>query len=449
METLLATNKFSLITSKTSNFAWKVRYCAALSRNTEKIGTLGWTIADSFLRMPTEQHEWRKEVFKSLLLTLEEKKYFALLRNDEAIQVVAKIAFFGNKTIRSIDSLTRTQWEAEAQLSTLIQHCFAQYPVAKFLESAFYGDNKVHMLWYIQLGRGKSVLQLNGFPVQFTAKMAHLFTHASDELEINQAIRWAQAKGYGASDLMAEIVAWSSLATHFDREEFWKTVIQWLAKTANASLDQVDLVLQYIDFKRNAQATFDMNGRTWNALYRQAEAWHIEMCKAQEAKGRAEWKTSGIQGFSKTMHLEIPISYVIYELVNSESLYEEGASMYHCVAEYEFDCIEGSSAIFTMRKFKGTEETIEATLEVNLDYKTIVQAKAKYNEDISEESYILVQEWAKKAGLRLDFEWYEYENYPPQQQQPVVYNRVNNTYDTQFIVRIILFALFLLYRACS
>jgi len=448
METLLATNKFSLITSNTSTFAWKVRYCAALSRNTEKIGTLSWTIANSFLRMPSEQHEWRKEVFKSLLLTLEEKKYFALLRNAEAIQVVAKIAFFGNKMVRSIDGLTRTHWEAETQLSTLIQYCFAQYPVAKFLESAFYGDHKVHMLWYIQLGRGKSVLELNGFPVQFTAKMAHFFTQASDELEINQAIRWAQAKGYGASDIMAEILAWSSLATHFDGEEFWKTVIQWLAKTTDASLDQVNLVLQYIEFKRNAEATFRMNGRTWNALYRQAQVWHIEVCKAQEAKGRAEWETSGIQGFSKTLYLDTPVSYVIYELVNSESLYEEGAAMYHCVAEYEYDCIEGSAAIFTLRKFKGTEQTIEATIEVNLEYKVIVQAKAKYNEDISDESYILLQEWAKNAGLSLEIEWYVDENIAPQQQD-VVYHRVNNTYDTQVTVRFVLIMLFLLYRACS
>ena len=55
------------------------------------------------------------------------------------------------------------------------------------------------MLWYMQVGSGKSIKQLSQMPVKLTSKMAHEFRNAPAFLATNEALRFAQALGYGAT----------------------------------------------------------------------------------------------------------------------------------------------------------------------------------------------------------------------------------------------------------
>ncbi|OYQ47234.1 hypothetical protein CHU92_01080, partial [Flavobacterium cyanobacteriorum] len=107
---------------------------------------------------------------------------------------------------------------------------------------------------------------------------------------------------------------------------------------------------------------------------------------------------------------------------NSVALYEEGYEMEHCVADYTYDCMDGHSAIFSLRKFtpgvKGFE--ILATLQVIPETKAIVQAKAKYNDFISAEAEEIVALWAKQEGLVLDY----HEDYAPPAEADVAVHQV-------------------------
>jgi len=370
-------------------------------------GTLASVIGTCFASMSQVQNTWKRDTFRDLLLHLEAQGCYALLRDEVAINALANIAAFGNKLVRDVKTWERDTLETETQMSSLIKHCFANYEVPTYMESVFYYENKIQMLWYVQLGRGESVLNLSAFPVKFTKKMAHEFKNAPANYNVSRAIRWAQAKGFGASEDMAETLAWSALSEGFEHEDFWSTVIRFFAKYETLPYGEVQDALFYISKQFEANKAFSMKGRTWEALLKQTEEWTKEYYKKMAALNRVDWKTSGISELRKTVVTETGIAEIyIIELTNSEALYDEGYEMSHCVAEYETDCAEGTSAIFSLRKRVDTVIEILATIEVALEYKAVVQAKAKYNESISLEAENIVLEWAQKEKLNLEYEEY-------------------------------------------
>lgn len=453
------------VTTLTNNFAIKPK--SAFTQLVERLyaektitignqGTLAAVIGTCFASMSQVQHTWKRETFRDLLLHLEAQGCYALLRDEVYITTVANIAAFGNKLVRKIDTWEKESFVAENQISALIKHCFALYEVPEFLESVFYGENKIQMLWYVQLGRGESVLSLSSFPVKFTKKMAHEFKKAPANYTVEQAIRWAQAKGCGASDLIAETLAWSTLSEHFENEDFWITVIVFLAKLEELPYAKVQEVLFYIKAQFEVDKKYSIKGRTWDALVKQSDEWHVEYHKKMHALNRAEWKTSGIKGFQKyAVENENDIEYYIIELVNSEALYNEGYEMSHCVAEYEYECIEGRAAIFSLRKGAIQDVSTLATIEVDLETKSIVQAKAKYNEDISEEAHEIIAAWAAKEKLTLNFDEYgEYYEADHDADFPAAAQGVNNyraqrTNHVEINWQFVFLAIFLIFRACS
>jgi hypothetical protein len=455
------------VTTLSNNFASKPK--SAFTQLVERLfaenaktignqGTLASVIGTCFASMSQVQHTWKRETFRDLLLRLEAQGCYALLRDEVCINALANIASFGNKLAREISIWEKDSIVVETQMSSLIKHCFAHYEVPEFLESVFYYENKIQMLWYVQLGRGESILGLSGFPVKFTRKMAHEFKNAPANYTVAQAIRWAQAKGHSASADMAETIAWSSLSDCFEHEAFWATVVRFFATHESLSFVKVQEVLFYIKEQFEADKTYSMKGRTWEALVKQSDEWHVAYYRRMAALNRAEWSASGINGFSKSVASETENTecYII-ELMNSEDLYEEGYEMSHCVAEYEYECIEGFAAIFSLRKKSAEGFETLATIEVHLETKTIVQAKAKYNEHISPEAESLMAEWAEKEKLTLDYEeYYAEENqvHLPQEARDVQYNAPQNNYNAQRNTeeinwKLVAFAMLMILKACA
>ena len=135
------------------------------------------------------------------------------------------------------------------------------------------------------------------------------------------------------------------------------------------------------------------------------------------------------------------------ELTNSEALYDEGYEMSHCVAEYEYECVMGSSAIFSLRKKVAKDSSTLATIEIDVESKSIVQAKAKYNECISLEAETILVEWAKKENLTLCYD--EYVEYPAQEHPNGEVHAFQRRNQDEINWKLILFILFLIIKACS
>ena len=291
------------------------------------------------------------------------------------------------------------------------------------------------MYWYVQLGRGESVLALSGFPVTFTNKMAHAFRLTPPSYTVPQAIRRAQALGYGATDKRADVIAWSALADSFEHEDFRSAVLRFVVKAEeDVTLDKLQVVLEYLETLRAQQPDMNMKGRTWDALVRQAEEWHAEMAKRREAEGYLQWDSADIADFYKE---EDEVAYCIVQLTNSEHLYEEGYEMSHCVADYTHDCADGSTSIFSLRKYVVGTDGFErmATIEVYPESKLIAEAKGKYNEMPTEAVDKLIREWAAKENLTPDYDYDDgyYEPVPPQPAQQPVHQPAPYNYEQRYV----------------
>lgn len=395
------------ITDKTTRFEALVE-TAYSNQNTFAgfEGTLEGVIKVHFSRMSTQNHTWKRDAFRQLLLMMYAKKCYAVLRNPSYIEVLANISAFGNKTVRNIDGWTKDSLVAEGQLKSLIRYCFARYDVPAFMENVFAGDRKVHMLWYVQLGRGDSVQQLGAFPVKFTAKMAHEFRQTPDDYTVGQAIRRAQAIGLGSTAGRAEAIAWSSLSSNFENEVFYGTVVRFIVNVKDeVTFDVLQDVLEYIAAMKMEIAAFGMRGRTWAALVRQSAEWHIAMAKMREAQGRCQWTPAPIANY---VVADGDCTIKIIQLTTSEALYEEGAEMSHCVADYEEACEDGRTAIFSVRQFTEGQAWYEtlATVEVYIEQREITQAQARYNEMICETSHAIIGEWAFREKLAISYEYW-------------------------------------------
>ncbi|NER14390.1 hypothetical protein GWK08_13130 [Leptobacterium flavescens] len=348
-----------------------------------------------FFAQTSKENLIKRDTFRRLLIHLYTEKCAAILSRYEYVKVLLNISKLGNYIHNDIEGWRKTSLIPEEQLSSLIRYCFAKYEVPRFMETAFFRERILHRYWYIQLAQGRSVQKLSALPVELTKKMAHEFRHTPPGFNINQAIRRAQALGYGAGAAQADCMAYSSLSRDFGDEVFTKTVVVFFAGQKNFPFSKFRELLDYIGYAKAANRNFSMKGRTLAALIRQSDEWHYNARKKAPPDKGLIWKQSGIQAFYKEETInDEQIVFKTVELRSSAELIEEGQNMDHCVAEYDGDCYNGDSAIFSLRKFvNGNYEQTLATLEIDLLNREIIQAQAQANRNVSKEAEKMIRKW--------------------------------------------------------
>lgn len=422
----------------------------AQNKPTRYSGTIETMLLEFFGKTSKKRYTWKREVFKGLLIHLYNQKCYALLRDYNSVAVLHNICSFGNQTVRNIEEWRRESFDKEQQLSSLIKFSFALYETPVFLENSFFGSDKKHMLWYIQLGKGRSIKSLSQMPITLTSKMAHEFKNAPAFFEANQALRYAQALGFGASIKTAKAIGFSRLSIiNKSEEKFWATVVKFFAKEIDLSTNDLDKIIAYLDFKYRDNTYFSMKSRTLKALMFQATEWQKRVYR-NEIGEVLSWPTSGITPlYVVQTEKGKRVVYKTVELLNSIELYEEGNAMHHCVAEYDADCKDSSSAIFSLRKeVEGGLTKRLATIEVDLQEKQIFETKAKYNEEPNQKSLELIDLWIKNAQI----DKIEEVVYQINDNDTVVNNvRYADDYDTAVVVKVILWILYFILKAtlCS
>lgn len=407
-------------------------------------------LKEFFSKTSNKKYLWKRETFKRLLVHVYNQKCFALLRCYDSINVLHNISSFGNVTVRPIEEWKKISGNNNDQLSSLIRHCFARYDVPNFLEQVFYTSEKKQMFWYVQLGKGKSVKNLSNMPVKLTSKMAHEFRNAPSYLTVNEALRYAQALGYGASTKVAKLIAFSRLSIIRNEDEaFWATVVQFFSKEENLEVNELNSIVDYLTFKYRENSSFSMKNRTYKSLISQSEEWHRNVYLKQNGENYS-WEPSGI----KPLYFEeiVDNKKVVYkteELLSSAALFDEGNAMKHCVAEYDEDCLEQSCAIFSLRKeVKGEPIKRLVTLEVGLLNFEIVQAKAVCNQEPDKKSLELINYWVNNSQVKQQV----VEEY--QQVQPLAYQRMverrqineRQEYNSALMIKVFFWILYILFR---
>ena len=377
-------------------------------------------ICNHFAAMSAVNHTFKRETFYRLLMLMYGKKCYGVLKNPAFIEVLANVSTFGNKTVRPPEEWVNDSLTPEGQLASLIRHLFAKYEVPAFMEYVFAEGSKVHMLWYIQLGRGESVKQLCAFPATFTNAMAHAFRNTPYKTyTIDQAIRRAQAIGFGAGAQMAEVIAWAVNVALIRNWRMREKVIRFVVKNAgDASFADVQLALEYIAEMYSGDKNYSLKGRTWVSVHKAATDFMEEHAKRVAASMAGDWPAASVGDYKKT---EGGIVYRIIQLVTATALYDEGNEMSHCVASYDTDCANGDVAIFSLRKFTDGESGYKtlATLEVALLTKELTEAKAKYNDMVSAEAEEHIKAWVREQNLVLDSEFFY--SYEPVEGVPLQY----------------------------
>lgn len=417
-------------------------------------GSMESMLGEFFSRTSKKKHLWKRNTLKRLLVHLYNQKCYALLRNYNNVNVLYHISTFGNAIVRPIEGWESNTTNTEGQLHALIRYCFAQFDTPRFLERSFFGNQKKHMLWYVQLGKGKSVKDLASLPIQLTSRMAHEFRNAPSFLTINEAFRYAQALGFGASTKVAKLIAFSRLSIIREHQEpFWASVVQFFSKEADLNVGELDGIVDYLTHKYRDDPSFSMKHRTYCALLSQSQEWH-QMVYQQTNTNSYSWNPSGIT----PLYLEefVDDKMIVYkteELLSSEALHDEGNAMQHCVSEYDEDCEEGRCSIFSLRQeVEGEPMKRLVTLEIGLPNYEIVQAKAKCNQEPDRKSMELIDQWIDNSQVQRMAEM-AYQQ-PHAHNAPRAYDRLverrqmndEQDYNLALVVKIIFWILYILFR---
>ena len=209
---------------------------------------------------------------------------------------LSRLARLHERWVRPLKDWRPDTHNARRQFAHLARYLLARYnEVPDFLDAAwFFGDDDVarrRQGWFLHLGGGGNLRTAPDLPVQLTKRMAHVFLQGESHRTPEQALRWAQVKGQGGSQSLAEAILQTRIAQTFEHEDFWASVITFFVR--NPMLDPVH-VGPIVDFLHNQkfvraerllpggevelddppQPNLSMKSRSIDKLLRQVEEWH-------------------------------------------------------------------------------------------------------------------------------------------------------------------------------
>jgi hypothetical protein len=167
-------------------------------------------------------------------------------------------------------------------------------------------------------------------------------------------------------------------------------------------------VTDFLAWKLQNDASFRLKGRTASSVIKLTNEWHVLMQKAKLGH-TVEWKGMGVPDWEFEGRDKI---WTVCELRNNKELMNEGRKQKHCVYSYVRWCVEGRSAIFSLRAFQKlpaymsdgqtiwskkcelTRVTIEATSTGD-----IVQVRGHLNRKANDDEKKIIRQWAGEKGL--------------------------------------------------
>lgn len=370
------------------------------------------------LKAPTLEERY----FDDLLKSERDASFRDFLRvvNEKAPRLVGWKSQAMVGTLRSLTQLPTIRdvstWEPkgkgeEALFRSLCDHLFAQYPTPPFLWSVFQDAVLTDKcgLFVAFVASGGSVyegVQTHLLPVPLTRKMCHDFMQTPANVPFLKAVRRVQVRACGGDPRL--LTAWmgssmGSLRTK-QEEDFWVTVLEWLAKNPMMDMGKVAPLIDYIQYRRRVDANFSMKGRAVLALLRGMDEWHGELAK-QKASGTT-FKPTGFKELKtvkayKQDGYDVEETWTVEELLSSKALQEEGRILAHCVFSYESSVTRGTTSIWSMSMAVHGNKKKQMTIELRNDIMRVVQFRGKYNRKASVQEMQILHEWAHLNNLSI------------------------------------------------
>jgi hypothetical protein len=323
--------------------------------------------------------------------------------------------------LRSVETWRARNGTLREEFRSLASHLLASYPVPGFMDSVWDlpagAEAFRQQSWFIRLGRGAKLRSLN-LPIALTREMEHHTRRASDHYTVIQALRYGETRGLGGSHKLSCEVAHSRLGWDATNAPFWRTVLRFFVTHTEMPLTCIGPIIDFIQANKfageevltaNGTETrasswpgFSMEGRTLKSLLRLVRAWNPDLGSAS-SQGFS-WDQSGVQAyrFVEKSPDARELDWSIVELLNSPALHAEGRAMRHCVYTYAAKCRRRESTIWSLRLRVDGEEKRMTTIEVDLQRRSIIQIRARWNRRPGVRSGEIIQQWAAHAGLAYD-----------------------------------------------
>ena len=359
-----------------------------------------------------------QQAFGQLILHVE--KYSILLWHQKAIgrygdvptntylSALGQLAYHHKDWLRPLKDWRPDSHKPRNQFRTLARHLLAKYDVPPFFDSAFFqgstDDARTQQGWFKHVGNGQNI-RTAGVPMNITKRMAHLITQQKNNRHtIYQTFRRIQFEAFAGHRHSSWELAHSPLGDSLENEDFWETVVHFLANQTFLDRSYINPIIDYI---RNQKFTpqrfpqpdgtetegppphpnFCMKGRSINKLIRQVDIWHQELTGMEDVAFET-WQPSG---FKEMEHVEFNpelkrnVQWSLHELITSQQLYAEGRIMHHCAGSYAKRCLAGEKSLWSLRALDldaAEENQIQEhvlTIEVDIKKKAVVQNAGKFN----------------------------------------------------------------------
>lgn len=339
----------------------------------------------------------------------------------EAVAGLLALATHHEGWLRPVEAWVPAGENRLPQFASLARHLLAAYPVPAFMTSVWLkgptAEARRQQGWFLHIGAGRNIRHAD-LPLPYTKKMAHHFLEAPDHFTVEAALRWGQVRGLGGSKALAHAIAASRLASSFEADDFWRTVVHFLANHPELDPAHVVPIVTYLHDQRfEPRAQFDeaggevawrppqpnlsMKGRTPGALLRQVADWQKER-GLQGKTPNLRWPRCGI---GELRHAEPGVAgrgvrvWTIRELLSSRALRAEGGAMHHCVAGYAGRCVTRRATIWSLAVEDRDGRRRVLTIEVDPATREVVQARRCCNEGPNPKDREILGLWAQREGL--------------------------------------------------
>lgn len=340
----------------------------------------------------------------------------------EAIWLFRNLAQHCNDFARPAQEWSGSDGSLHLATDSLVKHLFSEREMPRFLSWVWFGGDQTFdetkRSWFLRFARGDRFRSCD-LPIALTRRMEHMFLQAEDHFTLESALRNAELRVMGFNTEVVEALLSTRLGSHLEHGEFWRTVFHFLLRYQD-SLDKksVQQLVGYIHHVRfepvptatksgltsaPAQPDFSLKGRTLDSLMRLVRTW------AKEGDSRyARWDAANIEPFFERQTNEDgdEVIWWIQELTTSRELREEGKAMRNCLGSYyDMLCYYECSHIFSLRKRVGSGRSKSiASIEVDHDDRTIIQAYRSANRPLAGTSLDIVNRWAKRENLPIILE---------------------------------------------
>jgi hypothetical protein len=376
----------------------------------------GFAPLHAALQTPTD--DGRRTLLRALLRRLLRVAPKLLEPDDDTFAVLVRMLDHWRDRCRDPENWRPTTHNRTRMLESLLRHCFVEFEPPRLLQACWHeGDDHAarHRSWFVGLARGRSVRSLD-LPLACTRRMAHWFQQAPDDLDPDAALRYGQVRGLGGSEELARAVCASRLGRTFEHDDFWRTVVAFLAQHRFERRYEVIAIVDYLYDQRFVgaacvdangqrrrlpppQPNLTMAGRDPDALRRQSDAWHRRFGFVVDgSQGGRSWERSELGGYREERQGATGReTWVVVELCSAPELRHEGQTMGHCVYTYTGDCAEGQSRIFSVRALRGGKVEHVATVEWWRG--RIFQVRGRRNARAPDDAERVIRSWAAHVDV--------------------------------------------------